>query len=88
MTIRKYLVQAIPGYDGLERLQDPPTGRRLYRAGEIIELDDAISDIPGLRGWGIIADYVEPEIEPAEEEAAPVVEAGTSSENKSQKNKG
>lgn len=35
----------MPGFDGMEFLSESPVGRRLYRAGEEVELDETRPDV-------------------------------------------
>jgi len=46
------------GYEGIEKLEDSPVGRHLYRGGEVIELED-IKAMP-LKASGIIEAFKEP----------------------------
>lgn len=61
---QKYQIQAIEGVDGLQFLADNPVGRRTYRAGEIVELDDAVHNVKEIMGQGLIKAYEEPVVEP------------------------
>lgn len=54
MSKKKYIVQRVEGYHGLEFLSDSPVGRRTYLPGEEVELDDKVHDIVGLLGSGIV----------------------------------
>lgn len=64
---KRYLVKAVEGSSGIEKLSDPPVGRRIYLPGEEIELDDAVNDVAGLKGRGQIEDIPEPTPEPSED---------------------
>ena len=68
---KKYLVLPCEASEGIERLCDP-IPRHLYRAGEIVELDDATVDVAGIMARGQIAEYVEPvEVVPEAEPEVP-----------------
>ena len=51
---RKYIVQPHEGFAGVEFLADPPHHRRLYNAGEEVELDDKVHNVTELVKLGII----------------------------------
>jgi hypothetical protein len=57
---RKYLVLPIEGNSGIQKMSDSPVGRRTYVPGDIIELDDTVNDVAGLKGRGQITEYSEP----------------------------
>lgn len=61
---QKYQIQAVEGVDGLQFLADNPVGRRTYRAGEIVELDDQVHNVKEIMGHGLIRVYEEPVAEP------------------------
>ena len=71
--IRKYKVTEDVlerfGYEGIEKLEDSPVGRHLYRGGEVIELEDAKA--APLKASGIIVAFQEP---PAEVVSETVIE--------------
>ena len=56
---KKYVVQRLEGYDGIELMADPVIGRHIYGPGEIIELDDRKHDVAGIMGRGLIIEYKE-----------------------------
>lgn len=62
MAIKRYEVLPVEGLDGIERGSDPPVGRRIYRPGDIIELDDRIHNVAGILANGQIRAVVEPAV--------------------------
>lgn len=56
---KRYIVQDVEGFDGIEFLADNPVGRRVYRGGEIIELDDSLHNVAGIMARGQIVEMVE-----------------------------
>ena len=49
---RKYMVLDIPGLDGIQFMSEPTVGRRIYKAGEVVELDDAVHNVADLVAHG------------------------------------
>ncbi len=60
---KKYVVQDVTWTEGLERLRDPMP-RRLYRAGDVIELDEKRESVAHHLASGLIKPYVEEVPEP------------------------
>ena len=56
---QKYQIQAVEGVDGLQFLADNPVGRRTYRVGEIVELDDQVHNVKEIMGQGLLRVYDE-----------------------------
>ena len=57
---KRYIVQAVGGYDGVEILAEPTVGRRIYQAGDVIEIDTRIVDVVGLVNGGFIREAPKP----------------------------
>ena len=53
---KSYIVQAIEGSEGIEFLSEPPVNRRVYRPGDVIELDDAVHNVAGIMARGQIVE--------------------------------
>lgn len=57
---KKFIVQAVEGDNGLEILAEPTVGRRVYQAGDLIEVDTRIVDVVGLVNGGFIREAPKP----------------------------
>lgn len=69
MVMKRYEVLPFEGLDGIERGTDPPVGRRIYRPGDIIELDEKLHGVAGLLANGQIRPVVEPVVQPVPSKA-------------------
>ncbi len=56
---KKYKVLEVEGSEGIEFGSDSPVGRRVYRAGDIIELDDKVHDVAGIMARGQLSEIFE-----------------------------
>ncbi len=74
---KKYMVQRVDHTEGIERLRDP-IPRRLYRGGDVIELDALREPVKQFLDSGLIVS-LEPDPEPEPKKTKGVTDGNNSS---------